>query len=174
MLKHRLPLDLPRHWKREWQSIHKNNLALVGVLLAAWATLGLGTFFAIQIPITMIGGSLGVFLFYVQHQYEETYWSDNEDWDYYEAGLSGSSYLALPRIGHWFTGNIGYHHIHHASSKIPNYRLARCFKEQGDLQNFSRLSIWTAIKTLTLSLWDEDSKRLVSFGELKRRRRQNK
>lgn len=169
VLKHRLPMDLPRSWKREWRSIHKNNLAIMAILVIAWATVGLKAFFAIQIPVIMMGGSLGVFLFYVQHQYEETYWRSDRTWDYYQAGLWGSSYLALPRIGHWLTGNIGYHHIHHLSSKIPNYRLAQCFKDNHDLQNTCTLSLWSAVKTLVLSLWDEDRNRLVSFGELRRR-----
>ncbi len=171
VLKHRLPLDLPRSWKREWRSIHKNNAAIAAVFVFAWATIGLKAFLLIQLPIVLFGGTLGVFLFYVQHQYEGTYWRNETDWDYYEAGLLGSSYLKLPKIGHWFTGNIGYHHIHHVSSKIPNYRLASCYNDNVPLQNAPSLSILAAIKTLVLCLWDEETKRLVSFRELKRKTR---
>jgi omega-6 fatty acid desaturase (delta-12 desaturase) len=167
VIKHRLPLDLPRSWRREWASVHRTNLALIAVLALAWFTIGLESFLLVQLPITLIAGSLGVFFFYVQHQYEDTYWRFRNAWNYYEAGLEGSSYFVLPKVLQWFTANIGLHHIHHVSSRIPNYRLQQCYDENPELQNVTRLTIRESVKTLRMSLWDEDAQRLIRFGDLR-------
>ena len=129
-------------------------------------TVGFKNFLLLQLPITLIAGSLGVFLFYVQHQYADTCWRYRENWDYWEAGLEGSSHLVLPKVLQWFTGNIGIHHVHHLSSQIPNYRLQRCLDENPALQNVTRLTIRESLKTLGMTLWDEDERRLVGFREL--------
>jgi omega-6 fatty acid desaturase (delta-12 desaturase) len=167
IFKHRYPTDIPRTWKREWASVHWTNAALVAVLLAAAFTIGLGRFLAVQLPITLIAGSLGVFLFYVQHQYEDTYWRYREAWDYYAAGLEGASLLVLPKMLQWFTANIGFHHIHHVSSRIPNYHLQRCYDENPQLHEVTKLTLGESLKTLRLTLWDEDERRLVGFRELR-------
>ncbi len=104
IFKHRFPLDIPRSWKREWASVHRTNLALLLVVMTMWLTIGLPRFLLVQLPITLIAGSVGVFLFYVQHQYEHTYWRYREAWDYYDAGLLGSSHYVLPKVFQWFTG----------------------------------------------------------------------
>ena len=166
LFKHRLPLDLPRNWRREWASIHRTNLALLIVVSVMCLTVGFKNFLLLQLPITLIAGSLGVFLFYVQHQYADTCWRYRENWDYWEAGLEGSSHLVLPKVLQWFTGNIGIHHVHHLSSQIPNYRLQRCLDENPALQNVTRLTIRESLKTLGMTLWDEDERRLVGFREL--------
>ena len=166
VIKHRFPADAPRSWKREWMSVWTTNLAIAAVVTAMWLTVGIDRFLQVQLPLTMISGSVGVFLFYVQHQYEDTYWRYRESWDYYAAGLEGSSYFNLPRILHWFTGNIGYHHIHHVSSRIPNYHLARAWTEVPALQEVTWLSIPESLKTLRLTLWDEDSRQLIGFRDL--------
>jgi omega-6 fatty acid desaturase (delta-12 desaturase) len=167
VFKHRYPADAPRSWKREWASVHYTNLGLLAVVTIMWLTIGIDRFLLVQVPVTVISGSLGVFLFYVQHQYEDTYWRYRERWDYYAAGLEGSSHYVLPKVLQWFTGNIGLHHIHHVASRIPNYYLQRCFDENPELQKVTELRFWPSIKTLWMTLWDEDEQRLVGFRDLK-------
>jgi omega-6 fatty acid desaturase (delta-12 desaturase) len=167
IFKHRYPADAPRSWKREWASVHRTNFGLLAVLTVMWLTVGIDRFLLVQLPITLIAGSLGVFLFYVQHQYEDTYWRYSERWDYYAAGLEGSSHYVLPKVFQWLTGNIGLHHIHHLNSRIPNYNLQRCFDENSKLHNVTQLKFWDSVKTLWMTLWDEDEQRLVGFRDLK-------
>ncbi len=171
IVKHRLPLDLPRTWKREWRSVHGTNLALLAVVIAMWLLVGLDRFLLVQLPITLIAGSIGVFLFYMQHQYEDTYWRYREAWNYYEAGLEGSSHFVLPKVLQWFTANIGLHHIHHVCSQIPNYRLQRCYDENPEFQGVTRLTLLESLKTLGMTLWDEDARRLIGFRRLRAIRR---
>lgn len=168
ILKHRLPLDIPRSWKREWTSVHLCNLGLAIVIALMWWLVGIERFLLVQLPITLIAGAIGVYLFYVQHQYEDTYWRYREAWNYYAAGLEGASHLVMPRLLQWCTANIGLHHIHHVSSRIPNYRLQRAFDENPPLQKVTRLTLPASVKTLWLTLWDEDERKLVGFRELKR------
>ncbi len=167
IIKHRYPSDTPRTWKREWASVHWTNVAIALVLVLAGLTIGLGRFLAVQIPITLIAGSLGVFLFYVQHQYEDTYWRYREAWNYYAAGLEGASLFVLPKVLQWFTANIGFHHIHHVSSRIPNYHLQRCYEENPELHEVTKLTLGESLKTLRLTLWDEGDRRLVGFRDLR-------
>ena len=171
ILKHRYPADTPRSWKREWNSVHATNVALLLVVATMWLTIGIDRFLMIQLPVTMVSGSIGVFLFYIQHQYEDTYWRYQETWDYYDAGLKGSSYHVLPKVFQWFTGNIGLHHIHHVNSRIPNYYLQRCYDENPELQQVTRLGFWQSVGTLWMTLWDEDEGRLIGFRDLKPVRR---
>ncbi len=166
VLKHRLPLDTPRTWKREWASVFWNNLALVVVVTLMWLVVGIDRFLMVQLPITLIAGSVGVYLFYVQHQYEDTYWCYREAWNYHTAALEGASHLVMPRVYQWFTGNIGLHHIHHLNSRIPNYYLQRCYDENPELHDATRLTLRKSLKTLGLALWDEDDRRLVRFRDL--------
>ena len=166
ILKHRLPLDLPRSWKKEWASVLWTNLAIVVVVGVMWKTIGILTFLKVQLPITLLGGVAGMWLFYIQHQFVDTYWEKQETWNYHAAGLQGSSYYDLPLILHWFTGNIGVHHVHHLSSRIPNYRLRQCFKENPELQHVTHLTFWESLKTAGLKLWDEEQRKLVGFRHL--------
>lgn len=167
IIKHRLPLDMPRSWKREWAGVHWTNLALVAVTCVMWLAVGIDRFLLVQLPITLIAGSVGVYLFYVQHQYEDTYWRYREAWNYHAAGLEGASHLVMPRVLQWFTANIGLHHIHHISSRIPNYRLQACYDQNPELQEVTRLTLGQSLKTLRLALWDEEEKRLVGFKDLR-------
>ena len=171
VVKHRFPVGLPREWKREWKSVHRTNLALLGVIVAMGLLIGFDRFLMVQVPITLIAGSIGVYLFYVQHQYEDTYWRYREAWNYYAAGLEGASHLRMPKILQWFTANIGLHHIHHVASRIPNYNLQRAFDENPPLQKVTQLTLPQSFRTLWLTLWDEDSKQLVGFRQLKKIRR---
>lgn len=171
VVKHRFPLDAPRGWRREWASVHWSNLGLVAVVALMWLTVGIDRFLLVQLPITLLAGSIGVYLFYVQHQYEDTYWRYRDAWDYHNAGLEGASHLVMPKVLQWFTANIGLHHIHHLSSRIPNYHLQRCYDENPRLHQVTTLTLWQSIKTLRLTLWDEEERRLVGFRDLREIRR---
>jgi omega-6 fatty acid desaturase (delta-12 desaturase) len=124
----------------------------------------------IGLPIIVVAASVGTWLFYVQHQFERTYWEHTPEWDYTLAALHGSSYYDLPRVLQWFTGNIGFHHIHHLSPRIPNYNLQRCHDDNPMLQRVSRLTLLGSLKTVVLTLWDEEQRKLVSFREALRSR----
>lgn len=166
VLRHRFPTSCPRSWKREWASVLWTNLAVLAVVAVMWKTIGIREFLAVQIPITLLGGSAGVWLFYIQHQFDGTYWEKDGAWDYHAAGLEGSSYYDLPEILHWFTGNIGVHHVHHLSSRIPNYRLRQCLRESPELQRVTRLTLLGSLQCARLKLWDEERKKLVGFHDL--------
>ncbi len=167
-LKHRYPWDIPRRWKREWASVWKTNAVLVAIVVLLGLTIGLKAALLVHLPVLMLTGVVGVWLFYVQHQFEDTYWNEHTEWSYFDAGLQGSSYLVLPKPLQWVTASIGIHHVHHLSARIPNYRLQQCLDENPQLQQVTRINIWDGIKTLSLALWDEDSRRLISFREARR------
>jgi omega-6 fatty acid desaturase (delta-12 desaturase) len=118
-------------------------------------------------PAMLIAGAAGVWLFYVQHQFEDTYWAPGEQWDYATAAVEGSSYYRLPRVLEWITGNIGYHHVHHLSPKIPNYLLRNCHQENPQFQRVRTLSMLESVKTFSLKLWDEDNRRLITWRQLR-------
>ncbi|MEM7048182.1 MAG: fatty acid desaturase [Acidobacteriota bacterium] len=169
ILKHRLPLDLPRAWRKEWRSVMGTNLSLAVILLVMAFTIGLKAFLLVQLPITVISCASGLWLFYIQHQFEDTYWEENPQWNFHAAGIEGSSFYDLPAVLHWFTGNIGFHHVHHLASRIPNYRLQACFREVRDLRHVTRLTIRESLRCAHLALWDPGSNRLIRFGDLKHR-----
>lgn len=165
-IKHRYPYNVPFTWKREWRSVHYTNLALLAVSLLAWRTIGFQNFLKVQIPVTFLSCTIGAWLFYIQHQYEDTYWERDKNWDYFDASIKGSSFYVLPKVFQWFTGNIGLHHIHHYNSRIPNYRLQECYDENAEFQKVTRLTLASSLKCIFLTLWDEDRKKLVGFRDL--------
>jgi omega-6 fatty acid desaturase (delta-12 desaturase) len=167
IIKHRLPTLVPRSWKRERRSIHRTNLALAGAVTLMALVVGLKPFLMVQLPITLLASSLGVWLFYIQHQFRETYWAHEAEWDYVAAGLRGSSYCALPPVLQWLTGNIGIHHIHHLDSRIPNYRLQQCLDENPALQQVTRLTLGYGLKCIFLKLWDEERSTLVGYRSVR-------
>jgi omega-6 fatty acid desaturase (delta-12 desaturase) len=167
ILKHRFPFDLPFAWKKEWASVLWNNLFLA---LLGWGlveAIGWRALVMVELPILFIAGAAGIWLFYVQHQFEEAYWERQEEWDADEAAIRGSSFFDLPRWLHWWTGNIGFHHIHHLASKVPNYRLRACFESNPLLQKAPRIRLLESFRCARLKLWDERSKRLVPFAALR-------
>jgi omega-6 fatty acid desaturase (delta-12 desaturase) len=163
VLKHRLPLDTPRAWKKEWASVLWTDLALAAAVTGLSLLVGWRTFLLVHLPITLLAGTIGVWLFYVQHQFEDTYWENDPAWSFFNAGAHGSSFYDLPRVIHWFTGNIGYHHIHHLTSQIPNYRLQECFRDTPEMQRVTRLTFWHSLRCAGLKLWDEERQELVGF-----------
>ncbi len=162
-ISNRIPSGDPRrHWK-EWVSVLSTDAALVVMFgLLVWmlgpvsVLLGWG-------PVMLLAATIGVWLFYVQHQFEDAYWEPKSRWDFRSAALEGASYYDLPRVVHWMTGNIGFHHIHHLSSKIPNYRLRDCHNANPALQLAPRLTLWGSFKCARLALWDAEQQRMISF-----------
>lgn len=169
ILRHRLPFGAMKQGQMPWLSTLATNLAIAAVCGLLIYLVGLPAFLLIQLPVVIIGASIGVWLFYVQHQFERTYWERNPDWKHETAALHGSSYYDLPRPLMWITGNIGIHHLHHLSSRIPFHRLPRVLKDHPELKQIGRLTFWQSLKCVRLTLWDEDGKRLISFRDLGRR-----
>jgi acyl-lipid omega-6 desaturase (Delta-12 desaturase) len=154
--------------RRIRRSVMATNAALavlVGVM--CWAV-GWREFLIVEMPAALLAGSAGVWLFYVQHQFEDTYWETADDWSYANAALRGSSYLKLPRVLQFFTGNIGLHHVHHLSARIPNYNLQRAHDRNPIFHDVPTLSLWDGLRAVRFKLWDEDRGRLVTFAEARR------
>ncbi|MBK9944907.1 MAG: fatty acid desaturase [Kouleothrix sp.] len=160
--------------RRERLSVYFTNLTIVAIVLVAWATIGIGPYLLIQLPVAFIAGLGGIWMFYIQHQFEGTYWAEHTEWDYATAALRGSSYFKLPKVLQWFTGNIGFHHIHHLSSRIPNYALQRCMEENPEFMDVTTITLRSSLKSLRLNLWDEERRKLVSFGYMKQFRQQQR
>lgn len=164
-LRYRLPLGHMREGWRPWASAMGTNCAIALVSTGLILLVGLQAFLLIQLPITLIAASAGVWLFYVQHQFEQTHWSKGTDWAFHEAALLGSSHYALPGVLRWFTANIGMHHIHHLCSNIPFYRLSAALEARPELANINRLTVRQSLRSVRLVLWDEAAGRLISFRE---------
>jgi len=165
VIAHRFPLNTKKTEKKERASVYWTNLALAGLILGIGFWIGFKEFFLVQTPITLISTIVGVYLFYVQHQFEDTYWRWHKEWDYKRAALEGCSYFKLPKVLQWFSGNIGFHHIHHLSPKIPNYALQKAYQENTIFQNVETLTIRSSFRTMFLNLWDEEQNKLISFRE---------
>jgi omega-6 fatty acid desaturase (delta-12 desaturase) len=149
-------------------SVWRTNLALAVLLLIMSYTIGLPAFFMIQAPVFFLAAAAGTWLFYVQHQFEDAYWERDDQWDFVDGSMKGSSYYRLPKVLQWFTGNIGLHHIHHLSSKIPNYYLESCHKENEALQQVHQLTLWSSLACLRFRLLDEKSGILLSFSDARK------
>jgi len=152
----------PGSGKREIWSVIWTNLALAVIFILMSLTIGWKAFVLVEAPVIFIATGLGVWLFYVQHNFDRTYWERHEQWEFFKAGLNGSSFYKLPGILQWFTGNIGFHHIHHISPKIPNYKLPQAYKEN-PVFHIQPLTVMTSLKSLRYRLWDEERKMLVGF-----------
>lgn len=162
---YRLPLGLMRAGAQPWISTITTNLAIVlPIALMIWLV-GLVPFLLVQVPITLLAATAGVWLFYVQHQFEDTHWSKDDDWSFQQAALHGSSHYDLPLPLRWITGNIGIHHVHHLAAKIPFYRLPEVIRDYPELKDVSRITLFQSLGCVKLTLWDEESRRLISFRE---------
>jgi len=154
--------------KSELRSIYVTDLIILAFCVPLILLMGWKAFLLIQLPIIYLATSAGVWLFYVQHQYEDVIWKRQEDWDYKTMALEGSSFMKFPRLLQWFSGNIGYHHIHHLSPKIPNYNLEKCHRENQMFQDIKPVTFVPSLRTLSLRLWHEKAGRLISFRQLKK------
>jgi len=166
-LQHRLPLGLMRGGWRPWISAMGTNLAIAVAVAAMVWLIGAGPFLLVHLPIMLFGATIGVWLFYVQHQFEDTFWADEQGWNVYDAALHGSSHYELPAVLRWFTANIGIHHVHHLSSRIPYYRLGRVLRDHPDLREVGRLTLGQSFRCIRLVLWDESRRRMISFRQLR-------
>ncbi len=162
---YRLPVGFMRAGALPWVSTIATNLGIALPVAGLIWLMGVGPFLMVQLPITLMAATGGVWLFYVQHQFEETHWSEGEEWNFQRAALHGSSHYDLPAVLHWFTGNIGIHHVHHLSSKVPFYRLPQVLRDHPKLRNIGRITLLESLSCVKLVLWDENAKRLVSFRE---------
>ena len=145
------------------------NFLIAAIITTLCLTLGWKTFLIVHLPIVLLSNTIGTWLFFVQHQYEDAYWRKNDEWDYFDASIKGSSFLKLPKFFQWSTGNIGIHHIHHLSHQIPNYYLGQAYEENELFQDCKVLGFWESFKGIWLKLWDENTQELISFGEYYRR-----
>ncbi|MBW8635872.1 fatty acid desaturase [Hoeflea sp. WL0058] len=165
LLQHRLPVGFMKQGWKPWLSTMSTN---AGIVLAAGAVIwftGVGAFLAIHLSATLLAGAAGIWLFYVQHQFEHTLWDREKDWNWHEAALQGSSHYRLPSILRWLTANIGMHHVHHLSSRIPYYRLPDVLGDHPELKDINTLSLMDSVRCVRLVLWDEENRRLVSFKD---------
>ncbi|MBN1667235.1 MAG: fatty acid desaturase [Anaerolineales bacterium] len=170
LINHRFPAREAK--RRERNSVHLTNLAILGILVLAHFTIGLRAYVLIQLPVIWFATLAGVWLFYVQHQFDGVYWERHERWDFVQAALEGSSFYKLPKVLQWFSGNIGFHHIHHLSPRIPNYNLERCYRASPVFQ-VKPVTLVSSLKSLGFRLWDESNRRLVGFKALKQTRSQS-
>ena len=150
------------------RSVIATNLALTALVGGLCLLIGWRAYLLVVAPPALLAGSIGIWLFYVQHQFEDAYWESGDDWRYADAALRGSSYLKLPAPLHFCTGNIGYHHVHHLSARIPNYNLRRAHEENPIFHDVPTLSLWDGVRAVALKLWDEDRGRLVTFSQARR------
>ncbi|MCB2136914.1 MAG: fatty acid desaturase [Rhodobacteraceae bacterium] len=165
-LQNRIPLGLLNSW-RYWTSAMATNAAIGAALALIIYFGGLMPLLLIFVPTSIVAGSIGVWLFYVQHQFEEAHWDKDADWQLHDAALHGSSHYDLPAVLRWFTANIGIHHVHHLYSRIPFYRLTEVLRDHAELVNFQRMTLMESFACVKLQLWDEDKRRLLSYAQAK-------
>jgi omega-6 fatty acid desaturase (delta-12 desaturase) len=152
----------PERW-----SVVITDVAIAAIVVAASVTIGLETYLMVQLPITMIAAGAGLWLFYVQHQFEGVYWARHDEWDRNRAAMEGSSFYRLPAILRWFTGSIGFHHVHHVQQRIPNYALERCHRSTPALQTVTPMTLLGSFRCARLHLWDEAKRELTGYHALK-------
>ena len=166
LLRHRVPAGMMRGGWEPWLSTMATNAAIAILAAMIIWLVGLGPFLIVQLPIALLAASIGVWLFYVQHQFEDTFWAHDEGWNFHAAALQGSSHYDLPGVLRWFTANIGVHHVHHLSSRIPYYRLPRVLRDHPQLAAVGRLTLLQSLGCVRRVLWDEQGRQLISFREM--------
>jgi omega-6 fatty acid desaturase (delta-12 desaturase) len=173
LLQHRLPVGMMRGGWQPWLSTMATNAAIaLGAVAMMWLV-GVGPFLLVHLPITLLAASIGVWLFYVQHQFEGTFWAEDRAWRLHEAALHGSSHYDLPGILRWLTANIGVHHVHHMCSRVPFYRLHQVLRDHPQIAAVGRLTLMQSLGCVRLVLWDESRQRLISFREMRQARNMN-
>lgn len=166
-LQHRVPVGLMRSGWQPWASTMATNLAIALVAVILIWFVGITAFLLVHLPIMLLAATAGVWLFYVQHQFEQTMWEPGRRWNLHEAALHGSSHYDLPVLLRWFTANIGIHHVHHLCSRIPYYRLPRVLRDHPELRNVGRVTLLESFRCVRLVLWDEEQRRLISFRDVR-------
>ncbi len=156
---------------RERHSVYAMDVAILAMAVALSLIFGFVPYLIIQLIILMVAGGAGVWMFYVQHQFEDVYWERGENWSFTAAALEGSSFYKLPRILQWFSGNIGFHHIHHLSPRIPNYNLEKCHRADPLFQQVRPITLVSSLKSISFRLWDEKSRKLVGYSHLRHHRK---
>ena len=164
LIKHRIAY--PRFGKRETLSVVWTNLGILALAVGLNLLMGFQNYLLVQLPILWLGGMSGIWMFYVQHQFESSYWARHPEWEYIASAFEGASYYQLPKVLQWFTGNIGFHHIHHLSPKVPNYRLEKAYNANEILRRPLTLTIRESLRTIPLTLIDEANDRMISFRDL--------
>lgn len=167
MWKFRFPLGEQTRDVKAWISVLTTNVMIAGGLAAFMFAFGALPVLMVWAPVVILAATIGIWLFYVQHQFENVYWRSQDEWDFHEAAVEGCSFYDLPRWLHWMTGYIGYHHVHHLASRVPNYRLRDCHLAIQELQKVARIGVWESFKTVRLALFDEDSRRMIGFRDLR-------
>jgi len=165
LIKHRIPY--PILGKKETMIVVWNNLGILALATGLSLLIGFENYVRIQLPVIWIGGMAGIWLFYVQHQFESSYWERHPEWQYVASAFEGASYYRLPKVLQWFTGNIGFHHIHHLSPRVPNYKLEKAYQSAEILRHPLTLTIRESFRTIPLALIDETNDRMITFGDLK-------
>lgn len=160
----------PNASRRERASVGWMNLAILVLATGLGFVFGIGPYLLIQTIVLGVAGAAGVWLFYVQHQFEDAYWDRDEDWSYAAAALQGSSYYKLPAVLRWFSGNIGFHHVHHLSARVPNYHLKRCHASHPMFRQVEHITLHSSLRTISYRLWDERLRKLVGFAHLRKLR----
>lgn len=153
--------------KENKQNVYLTNLVVLVMSLSMILLMGLKGFLLIQLPVLFLSHSIGIWLFLIQHNFEDINWERNDEWDYKSAALEGSSFLKLPAVFQWFSGNIGYHHVHHLSPRIPNYNLERCHNENEIFSAVKPIYFFSTFRFLKLHLWDEKNQKMISFSALR-------
>jgi len=166
ILRQRLPFGLMRSGWQPWLSTMTTNAAIVLLVSMMIWLIGVGPFLLVHLPITFLGASFGVWLFYVQHQFEDTFWTNDKGWNFHESALRGSSHYDLPHVLRWFSANIGVHHVHHLCSRIPYYRLPQVLRDHPQLAAIGRLTLLESISCVRMALWDEVRQRGISFRDM--------
>jgi acyl-lipid omega-6 desaturase (Delta-12 desaturase) len=167
IVRHRLPMGMMRSGWQPWLSTMATNVAIAMLVATMIWLIGVGPFLRVHLPITLLAASIGVWLFYVQHQFEDTFWARDKAWNYHEAALHGSSHYHLPGVLRWFTANIGVHHVHHLCSRIPFYRLPSVLRDYPQLATVGRLTLLQSLRCVRRVLWDERSRKLISFRDIR-------
>ncbi len=163
LLRNRLPSAGAK--RIDWLSVMLTNLAIAAIIVTAGLTIGLRTYILVQLPVVLLAATLGIWLFYIQHQFVGVYWARHDTWDPWRVVMEGASFYKLPGLLQWFTGNIGFHHVHHMRPGIPNYNLERCYHEVPELQAVTPVTLFSSLKSLRQNLYDEERQRMVSFRE---------
>ncbi len=163
LLRNRLPSKGAK--RIDWISVMVTNLAIAAIMVVASLTIGLRTYLLVQLPVVVLAATLGIWLFYIQHQFTGVYWARHESWDPWRVAMEGASFYQLPKVLQWLTGNIGFHHVHHMRPGIPNYNLEQCYRQVPELQTVTPITLRSSLKSLHQDLYDEQRQQMVSFRE---------